>query len=73
MDRYVNITLGRKMLPASSRAGDYVCRWAQYTAKILAHKENAGDFGQRRRTSLKMENNVIYYMGPSPAREERDK
>lgn len=54
------------------RAGDYVYLTGTiYTARDAAHKrmQEALDAGQG--LPLSMEGNVIYYMGPSPAREGR--
>ena len=50
MDRYVNVPLSEKDAH-SLKAGDYVYLTGTiYTARDAAHK-NAGDSGQRRRTS----------------------
>ena len=54
------------------RAGDYVYLTGTiYTARDAAHKrmQEALDAGQP--LPISMEGNVIYYMGPSPAREGR--
>lgn len=54
------------------KAGDYVYLTGTiYTARDAAHKrmQEAMDAGQS--LPISMEGNVIYYMGPSPAREGR--
>lgn len=71
MDRYVNVPLSEEDVH-SLKAGDYVYLTGTiYTARDAAHKrmQEALDTGEE--LPLKMENNVIYYMGPSPAREGR--
>lgn len=71
MDRYINVPLNKEEA-ASLRAGDYVyITGTLYTARDAAHKrmyetlENGGNL------PITMSDNVIYYMGPSPAREGR--
>ena len=81
MDRYVNVPLSEKDAH-SLKAGDYVYLTGTiYTARDAAHKrmQETLDRGEELPlnkdiyvvATLKMENNVIYYMGPSPAREGR--
>lgn len=54
------------------RAGDYVCLTGTiYTARDAAHKRMQETLDAGRPLPLSMEGNVIYYMGPSPAREGR--
>lgn len=53
-------------------AGDYVYLTGTiYTARDAAHKRMYEALGQGETLPLSLENNVIYYMGPSPAREGR--
>ena len=53
-------------------AGDYVyITGTIYTARDAAHKRMYEALGQGNSLPLELENNVIYYMGPSPAREGR--
>ena len=71
MDRYVNVPLSEKDAH-SLRAGDYVYLTGTiYTARDAAHKRMQETLDRGEELPLKMENNVIYYMGPSPAREGR--
>ena len=54
------------------KAGDYVyITGTIYTARDAAHKRMYEALEQKKPLPLSMENNVIYYMGPSPAREGR--
>lgn len=53
-------------------AGDYVyITGTVYTARDAAHKRMYEALEKGERLPLDMENNIIYYMGPSPAREGR--
>ena len=71
MDRYVNVPLSEKDAHAL-KAGDYVYLTGTiYTARDAAHKRMQETLDRGEELPLKMENNVIYYMGPSPAREGR--
>lgn len=71
MDRYINAPISdedAKML----RAGDYVyITGVIYTARDAAHKRMAEALAAGKELPLDMKNNIIYYMGPSPAREGR--
>ena len=50
--------------------GDYVYLTGTiYTARDAAHKRMYETIGENGQLPLEMKNNVIYYMGPSPARE----
>lgn len=71
MDRYVNVPLSEEDTH-SLKAGDYVYLTGTiYTARDAAHKRMQEALDRGEELPLKMENNVIYYMGPSPAREGR--
>ena len=71
MDRYVNVPLSEED-DHSLKAGDYVYLTGTiYTARDAAHKRMQEALDRGEELPLKMENNVIYYMGPSPAREGR--
>lgn len=53
-------------------AGDYVyITGTVYTARDAAHKRMYEALEKGEKLPLDMENNIIYYMGPSPAREGR--
>ena len=71
MDRYIKAPLCEEDAK-SLRAGDYVyITGTIYTARDAAHKimEEALDRGEE--LPFDVRGNIIYYMGPSPAREGR--
>lgn len=71
MDKYINTPLRGEDV-SSLRAGDYVyLNGTIYTARDAAHKRMYEALAKGERLPIDMENNVIYYMGPSPAREGR--
>ncbi|MDD6572217.1 MAG: Fe-S-containing hydro-lyase [Thermoflexaceae bacterium] len=71
MDRYINAPISDEDA-RSLRAGDYVyITGTIYTARDAAHKRMYEALGEGKELPLSMENNIIYYMGPSPAREGR--
>lgn len=71
MDRYIKAPLDDKDV-RSLRAGDYVyITGTIYTARDAAHKRMYEALEKKEELPVKMENNIIYYMGPSPAREGR--
>lgn len=54
------------------RAGDYVyITGTIYTARDAAHKRMYEALHEGKELPISMNNNIIYYMGPSPAREGR--
>lgn len=54
------------------KAGDYVnITGIIYTARDAAHKRMYEALQNKKILPIDMENNIIYYMGPSPAREGR--
>lgn len=71
MDRQISVPI-KKEDALFLRAGDYVTLTGTiYTARDAAHKrmQEALDAGES--LPIEMQGNVIYYMGPSPAREGR--
>ena len=71
MDRYITAPMDRETA-ASLRAGDYVyITGTIYTARDAAHKRMDEALNNGENLPINMENNIIYYMGPSPAREGR--
>lgn len=71
MDKYISVPLTDESA-ASLRAGDYVYLTGTiYTARDAAHKRMYEALEQDGNLPLDMKNNVIYYMGPSPARTGR--
>lgn len=71
MDRYIQVPISKEDAK-SLKAGDYVYLTGTiYSARDAAHKRmqetmDAGEF-----LPLEIKDTVIYYMGPSPAREGR--
>ena len=71
MERYIQAPMNKEDVE-KLRAGDYVyISGTIYTARDAAHKRMYEALGQGERPPLEMQGNVIYYMGPSPAREGR--
>jgi len=71
MDKYINAPLSKEDA-AGLRAGDYVyINGTIYTARDAAHKRMYEALERGEKLPMDMESNVIYYMGPSPAREGR--
>lgn len=71
MDKYISTPLSEEDA-RSLRAGDYVYLTGTiYTARDAAHKRMCETLEAGGELPIDMKNNVIYYMGPSPAREGR--
>lgn len=71
MDKYISVPLSDDDAK-NLRAGDYVyLSGIIYTARDAAHKRMSEALAKNEELPIDMKNNVIYYMGPSPAREGR--
>lgn len=71
MDRQIQAPLDPQEI-RTLRAGDYVkITGTIYTARDAAHKRMKETLERGEALPFSLENNVIYYMGPSPAREGR--
>ena len=71
MDRQIQAPLDPQEI-RTLRAGDYVkITGTIYTARDAAHKRMKVTLDRGEALPFSLENNVIYYMGPSPAREGR--
>lgn len=71
MDKYISVPLGDEDA-AALRAGDYVYLTGTiYTARDAAHKRMYEALEKGSPLPMDVNNNVIYYMGPSPARPGR--
>ena len=71
MDRKIQVPISKEDAK-SLRAGDYVYLTGTiYTARDAAHKRMQEALDAGKPLPIDMERNVIYYMGPSPAREGR--
>ena len=71
MDRKITAPFDKK-ISLELKAGDYVyITGTIYTARDAAHKRMDEAIKKGEKLPFDVENNVIYYMGPSPAREGR--
>ncbi|MBQ7943467.1 MAG: Fe-S-containing hydro-lyase [Lachnospiraceae bacterium] len=71
MDKYINAPISDEDA-ASLTAGDYVyITGTIYTARDAAHLRMYEALERGEELPINMKNNIIYYMGPSPAREGR--
>lgn len=71
MDRHISVPLSSEDA-RSLQAGDYVYLTGTiYTARDAAHKRMYEALEKGESLPMEMKDNVIYYMGPSPAREGR--
>ena len=71
MDRYVNAPMSKEDAK-SLKAGDMVfLNGIIYTARDAAHKRMYETLQKGETLPMELKNNIIYYMGPSPAREGR--
>ena len=71
MEKHIRLPLSAEDIK-TLRAGDYVyLTGIMYTARDAAHKRMQETLDAKESLPISMEGNVIYYMGPSPAREGR--
>ena len=71
MDRYIKAPLDREEVK-TLKAGDYVyITGTIYTARDAAHLRMSQTLDKGEKLPIELEGNVIYYMGPTPAREGR--
>lgn len=71
MDRYINTPLTEE-ITKDLHAGDFVyITGIIYTARDAAHKRMTETIQNKGKLPINMKDNIIYYMGPSPAREGR--
>ena len=71
MDKYINAPISDEDAK-SLHSGDYVyITGIIYTARDAARKRMAEALSAGQPLPIDMKNNIIYYMGPSPAREGR--
>lgn len=71
MERHIKSPIDKETAK-ELRAGDYVyLAGTIYTARDAAHKRMYEALEKGEELPLEMKDNVIYYMGPSPAREGR--
>ena len=71
MEKYISAPI-KKEAAASLKAGDYVyITGTIYTARDAAHKRMDEAINDNKSLPINIEGELIYYMGPSPAREGR--
>lgn len=71
MNKYINVPMSKEDA-GNLKAGDYVyLTGVIYTARDAAHKRMDETLNNGETLPIDMNSNVIYYMGPSPAREGR--
>lgn len=71
MDQYIKAPLSDEDA-GKLKAGDYVyITGTIYTARDAAHKRMFEAIESEQKLPIDLEHNIIYYMGPSPAREGR--
>ena len=71
MERHITVPVAKEEIQ-DLRAGDYVyLTGVIYTARDAAHKRMDEALSERKELPLDIKNQMIYYMGPSPAREGR--
>lgn len=71
MDQYITTPLTKEKIK-NLRSGDYVhITGTIYTARDAAHKRMDEALERGEALPIDMNNTIIYYMGPSPAREGR--
>ena len=71
MEQHIKVPLCKEDA-TNLQVGDYVYLTGTiYTARDAAHKRMYEALERKENLPLEMSNNIIYYMGPSPAREGR--
>lgn len=69
MEKYINTPIDDKIV-SELKAGDYVyLTGTVYTARDAAHKRLYEALQRGEDIPLELQSNIIYYLGPSPARE----
>ena len=71
MDKYIETPLTRDKVK-DLQAGDYVyITGTIYTARDAAHKRMTEELAEGKSLPFNMENQIIYYLGPTPNRENQ--
>ena len=71
MEKYIRAPLDTETI-SSLKAGDFVyISGTIYTARDAAHKRMSEALAGTGALPIELKNNIIYYLGPSPAREGR--
>ena len=71
MEKYIKAPLEKEIVK-TLRAGDYVyITGTIYTARVAAHKRMDETLREGKELPVPLKDEIVYYMGPSPAREGR--
>lgn len=71
MEKHITVPMTRQMAK-DLRAGDYVFLTGTiYTARDAAHKRLFETLSLNKELPLQLENQIIYYLGPTPAKENQ--
>ena len=71
MEKYIHAPLDKETI-SGLKAGDFVyITGTIYTARDAAHKRMSEALAGGNALPIEFKNNIIYYLGPSPAREGR--
>lgn len=71
MEKHIHAPLDEKTV-RDLKAGDFVyITGTIYSARDAAHKRMSEALAKNEALPIELENNIIYYLGPSPARENR--
>lgn len=71
MEKFIQAPLDTETIKGL-KAGDFVCITGTiYTARDAAHKRMSEALAKGEALPIELKNNIIYYLGPSPAREGR--
>lgn len=69
MEKYITTPIDNKVI-SDLKAGDFVyLSGTIYTARDAAHKRLFEAIENGKEIPIELENNILYYLGPSPARE----
>lgn len=69
MNKYIEVPFNKE-ISKKLKAGDFVYLTGKiYTARDAAHKRIYESIKNNEKLPINIENNIIYYMGPSPARD----
>ena len=71
MDKYINAPISDEDAKSLHSGDSVYITGIIYTARDAAHKRMAEALSAGQPLPIDMKNNIIYYMGPSPAREGR--
>lgn len=71
MDKYIQVPINSNDIEDLKIGDSVLITGTIYVARDAAHKRMQEMLGAKQKVPFELENNLIYYMGPSPAREGR--